>query len=46
LSIFLLFFRFFSPAQAAYHFANFKGRPPIHQFGGVSARRLACPPIK
>lgn len=25
------------PAQAAYRFANFKGRPPIHQFGKASA---------
>ena len=34
------------PAQAAYHFSSFKGRPPIHQFGGVSAAPLGLTPDK
>ncbi len=32
------------PAQAAYHFSNFKGRPPIHQFGGVSSAPAGLSP--
>jgi subtilase family serine protease len=35
-----------APAQAAYRFANYKGRPPIHQFGGVSAAPLGLSPDK
>ncbi|HTW96941.1 MAG TPA: S53 family peptidase [Candidatus Methylomirabilis sp.] len=34
------------PAQAAYHFANFKGRPPIHQFGGASAAPAGLSPAQ
>jgi len=34
--ILFIYVPLFSPAQAAYRFSNFKGRPPIHQFGGVS----------
>ncbi len=32
--------------QAAYRFANFKGRPPIHQFGGVSDHPTGLSPDK
>jgi subtilase family serine protease len=42
--IILILFLPFSPAQAAYRFANFKGRPPIHQFGGVSSSPLGLSP--
>lgn len=31
-------------AQASYRFGNFKGRPPIHQFGGVSSSPLGLIP--
>ncbi|MDE2071197.1 MAG: hypothetical protein KGI70_00485, partial [Patescibacteria group bacterium] len=24
------------PAEASYHFSNYKGRPPIHVYGGAS----------
>ncbi len=33
-------------AQAAYRFATFKGRPPIHQFGGVSDHPTGLSPEK
>lgn len=32
------------PAQAAYRFASFRGRPPIHQLGGSSSRPLGLSP--
>jgi subtilase family serine protease len=41
---FLLIFLSFSPVEAAYRFANFKGRPPIHQFGGVSTTPVGLSP--
>ena len=41
-----IFFPSFSKAQAAYRFANFKGRPPIHQFGGVSSSPLGLSPAQ
>jgi subtilase family serine protease len=40
----LIFCLSFSPTFAAYRFANFKGRPPIHQFGGVSNAPLGLSP--
>lgn len=33
-------------ASAAYHFANFKGRPPIHQYGGVSDHPVGLTPAQ
>jgi subtilase family serine protease len=45
--LFVIFFIYpplISPAQAAYRFSNFKGRPPIHQFGGVSSAPLGLSP--
>lgn len=45
--LFVIFFIIllpFSPTEAAYRFANFKGRPPIHQFGGVSSSPLGLSP--
>jgi subtilase family serine protease len=35
-----------APVQAAYRFSNYKGRPPIHQFGGVSSVPLGLSPDK
>jgi subtilase family serine protease len=32
----VLFLLYVLPAQAAYHFTNYKGRPPIHVLGGAS----------
>jgi subtilase family serine protease len=34
----------YRPAQAAYRFSNYKGRPPIHQFGSVSAAPVGLSP--
>ena len=42
--IFLIFSPLFFPVQAAYRFSNFKGRPPIHQFGGVSTAPAGLSP--
>jgi subtilase family serine protease len=42
----IIFLLPFAPAQAAYRFANFKGRPPIHQFGGVSAAPIGLSPAQ
>ena len=34
----------FSSVHAAYRFSSFKGRPPIHQFGGVSDHPVGVTP--
>jgi subtilase family serine protease len=34
----------FCPAEAAYRFGSFKGRPPIHQLGGASSSPLGLSP--
>jgi subtilase family serine protease len=42
----LIFLLPLAPAQAAYRFSNYKGRPPIHQFGSVSSVPLGLTPAQ
>ncbi len=40
----LIFAVFSSPVSAAYHFSNFRGRPPIHIYGGASKKPVGMTP--